>query len=172
MFKRKFNCRYSRHDYQKYRHASARHLSYRDRNPHPHWTWHRNYNRRTVAAGRNFYFDRALGSTGSREQFQHLLRELRPDAAFFVLEIDERVFPIRFLLAREFCPMFDVGRLIIFAAEAEVPVISRNLPWRSNGVGVRNAKSDVARFEQIEDVIVEPRVVTEFKRGAHGRKFA
>jgi hypothetical protein len=131
-----------------------------------------NYYWRASAIGRNFYFDRALGSTGSREHFQHLLGEFWPDAALFVLEIDEHVFPIRFLLAREFCPTFDVGRLIIFATEAEVPVISGDLPWRSDGVRVRDAESDVSRFEQIEDVIVEPGVVTEFKRGAHCRKFA
>ena len=97
-------CSYSPHDYQKYRHASARDLSHRGGNPHPDWTWHRNYNRRAGAAGRNFYFDWALGSTGLHEQFQHLLREFRPDAAFFVLEIDESVFPIRFLVAQRILP--------------------------------------------------------------------
>src|SRR5439155_21904613 len=109
----------------------------------PKWTWHRNGNWRAGATGRNFYFDRAVGSTGSHEQFQDLLCELRPDAAFFVLEIDECVSPIRFLLAHEFCPTFHIRRLEIFAAEPEVPVISRNLLRRSNGVGVGDAKSDV-----------------------------
>jgi hypothetical protein len=88
------NCRYSRHDYQKYRHASACNLSYRGWNRYSHGTRQRHRNWRAGTGGRTFYPDRALGSTGLREQFHHLLREFRADAAFFVLEIDERVFPM------------------------------------------------------------------------------
>src|SRR5205814_7099322 len=89
---------YSRHEhYKKHRHASARDLSYRGRNPHSHWTWHRHYHWRVGSAGRNFYPDRPLALRASPEQFHHLPGELGTDPALLVLEINERILPIRTL---------------------------------------------------------------------------
>src|SRR5438067_1385712 len=40
------------------------------------------------------------------------------------------------------------------------------------GVGISNAERDIARAEQIKNCVIEPRLVTEFERGAHRGKLA
>ena len=50
------------------------------------------------------------------QSLNHLLRQLRPDAALFVLEVNKRFLPLTLLCLGEFCPAVDVGRLIIFAS--------------------------------------------------------
>jgi hypothetical protein len=81
--------------------VSARSLSYRSSNRCSHRIRHFNPNWRAGPIRRSRYFDQAIGPAESREQFHRLLCEFRPDAAFFVREIDERVFPTCFLIANE-----------------------------------------------------------------------
>src|SRR6266508_6733516 len=105
------------------------------RNWHHHW--------RAGAAGRNLHPDRALVFRASPKQYRHLLGELGTDPALLMLEINERIFPHRFLFADEIGPAANVGLLIIFAPEAKVAVVGGDFLRRAERVGVGNAKGDV-----------------------------
>src|SRR6266446_371723 len=60
------NCRYSRHDYQKHRNASARDLSDRRGNPHVNRTRYRHHHWCAGTSGRNLHPDRPLGVQDSQ----------------------------------------------------------------------------------------------------------
>src|SRR5205807_10356313 len=60
-----FNCRYSQHDYEKYRNASARDLSDRRGNPHVNRTRYRHHHWSAGTGGRNLHPDRPLGAQDS-----------------------------------------------------------------------------------------------------------
>ena|ERR1700676_594954 len=62
-----------------------------------------------------FGVERSAFAEVSREQFHHLLGQLRADAGFFVLEVDVRVAPTFFLFAHKLGPALDVDLGVIFA---------------------------------------------------------
>src|SRR5678816_245568 len=93
-----------------------------------------------------------------------LLSELRADARFFVLEIDEYVAGARGLLANGLRPTLDVRRLVALVAQAEIGIAGRDLDRRRKALAIGDAERQVLGSQTIEDIGFHPGLVAELER--------
>src|SRR5215470_17333246 len=90
--------------------------------------------------------------------------KLRPFAGFLVLEVDEYVAAGSRLPGDRLRPLSDVVGLIALIAQPEVRVVGRHAHGRRELLTVRDAYREIARRQPVEDFVVEPRRMPEFKR--------
>src|SRR5690349_13045649 len=94
------------------------------------------------------------------KQLHHLTGQFRTGPGVLVLEINEGLLPAR-LSPNELGPAFHVGRSVIFSPQPEVTVVGCRFGGGRHLLRVGQAKRDVARAEEREDLLIEPRLVPE-----------